>query len=244
MKLSAPVYRLKRQAKILSREAGIPLHEALDRIAVGEGFKGWSLLAAKLAEASPAGRIYPQLQPGDLLLLGARPGQGKTLMSLELAVEAMKAGHKSFFFSLEFTDRDCLAGFRAIGVELDRFAGQFEFDGSDLICADTIMARLASVPRGTFVVIDYLQLLDQRRETPPLMDQVQALRAFARASGVTMVFVSQVDRSYDPSVKLCPGLEDVRLPNPLDLGLFDRACFLNDGVVEFGAGVRLAHDPE
>ena len=33
MKLSAPIYHLKRTAKILSREENIPLHEALDRIA-------------------------------------------------------------------------------------------------------------------------------------------------------------------------------------------------------------------
>ena len=38
MKLSAPIYRLKRLAKILSRDEGLPLHEALDRIAAQEGF--------------------------------------------------------------------------------------------------------------------------------------------------------------------------------------------------------------
>ena len=33
MKLSAPLYHLKRKAKLLSRAENIPLHEALDRIA-------------------------------------------------------------------------------------------------------------------------------------------------------------------------------------------------------------------
>ena len=46
MKLSAPLYHLKRQAKLLSRAEKIPLHEALNRIAEREGFSGWSLLAA------------------------------------------------------------------------------------------------------------------------------------------------------------------------------------------------------
>ena len=32
MRLSAPIFRLKRQAKLLAREAGIPLHQALDRV--------------------------------------------------------------------------------------------------------------------------------------------------------------------------------------------------------------------
>ena len=48
MKLSAPLYHLKRKAKLLSRAENIPLHEALDRVARQEGFGGWSLLAAKV----------------------------------------------------------------------------------------------------------------------------------------------------------------------------------------------------
>src|SRR5688572_21092518 len=107
MKLSAPIYHLKQRAKTLSRDEKIPLHEALDRIAVDEGFSHWSLLAAKLSATSPAGKLYSQLQPGDLVLIGARPGHGKTLMSLELAVEAMKSGNQSVFFSMEYTDKDC-----------------------------------------------------------------------------------------------------------------------------------------
>lgn len=104
MKLSAPIYHLKRRAKRLSRDEGIALHEALDRIAVHEGYAGWSLLAARHADAKPAATLFAQLKPGDLMLLGARPGQGKTLKSLELAVDAMKAGRRAIFFTLEYTE--------------------------------------------------------------------------------------------------------------------------------------------
>ena len=90
MKLSAPVYQLKRQAKSISREEGIALHKALDRVALAEGFRNWSLLAAHLSANSPSKALLDRLRPGDLVLLGARPGQGKTMLSLELIVEAMK----------------------------------------------------------------------------------------------------------------------------------------------------------
>ncbi|WP_065750228.1 DNA helicase [Bradyrhizobium paxllaeri] len=235
MKLSAPIYHLKRKAKSLSRQQGIPLHEALDRIAAAEGFSAWSLLAARAAAVTPAGKLFPQLRPGDLLLVGARPGHGKTLMSLQLAVEAMKSGQRGAFFSLEYTERDVLDRFRAIGVEPAQFDGLFEFDCSDAISADYIVKRMAGAPRGTLVVVDYLQLLDQRRENADLMIQVRALKSFARDQGLIVVFISQIDRSYDPAARSCPDLRDVRLPNPLNLKLFDKTCFLNNGEVQFQA---------
>ncbi|MDA9521571.1 DNA helicase [Bradyrhizobium sp. CCBAU 11434] len=235
MKLSAPIYHLKRKAKRLSREEGIPLHDALDRVATTEGFSAWSLLAAKAAALTPAIRLFPQLQPGDLVLVGARPGQGKTLMSLELAVEAMKYGHRAAFFSLEYTERDVLNRMRAIGVEPTQFRELFEVDCSDAISADYVVKQMAAAPRGTVVVVDYLQLLDQRRENPDLTVQVRALKSFARDKGLIVVFISQIDRSYDPMVKPCPDINDVRLPNPLDLRLFDKTCFINNAEVEFRA---------
>lgn len=235
MKLSAPVYRLKRKARLLAREKKIPLHAALDQIANEEGFDGWSLLASKLSAAAPAAKLFAELQQGDLVLVGARPGQGKTLLSLELAVETMKAGNKSVFFTLEYTQADVLSSFRSIGVDIARFGELFEFDSSDAISADYIVKKLAFAPRGTLAVIDYLQLLDQRREKPDLMVQVRALKSFARDQGHIIVFISQIDRSYDPSKKPCPDLQDVRLPNPLDLTLFSKTCFLNNGEVQFRA---------
>ena len=235
MQLSAPVYRLKRKAKLLSREEKLPLHEALNRIAAQEGFGSWSLLAAKASAVAPAEKLFARLAPGDLVLVGARPGHGKTLMSLKLAVQAMKSGNRSVFFTLEYTEKDVLDCFRAIGVEPARFDGVFELDNSDDISADTIVKRLAGAPRGTLAVIDYLQLLDQKRENPKLMDQVRTLQSFARERGLIFVFISQIDRSYDPLAKPYPDLGDVRLPNPLDLSLFTKTCFLNNGEVQFQA---------
>lgn len=235
MKLSAPIYRLKREAKRLSRTEGIPLHQALDRIAATEGFAAWNLLASKAAEATPANRLFARFQPGDLVLVGARPGHGKTLMSLELAVEAMKSGGRGAFFSLEYTERDVLDRLRSIGVEPAQFAGLFDVDCSDAISADYVVQRMMDTPRGSVVVIDYLQLLDQKRENPDLTIQVRRLKAFARDKGLIVVFISQIDRSYELSARSCPDLRDIRLPNPLDLKLFDKACFLNNGEVQFQA---------
>jgi replicative DNA helicase len=235
MRFSAPIYHLKRQAKLLSRKEKIPLHEALDRIAVQEGFRQWSLLSARFSSTTTANKVFSQCRPGDLALIAARPGQGKTLMSIEILAQTMKAGNRGVFFTLEYTAKNVTDLFREIGVEVADFGDRFELETSDAISAPFIMKRLAAAPHGTIAVIDYLQLLDQQREKPRLADQVQTLQTFARDRGLVIVFLSQIDRSYDPSAKPCPDLSDVRLPNPLDVKLFNKTCFLHDGEVRFRA---------
>ena len=235
MKLSAPIYHLKRSAKRLAREEGIELHVALDRIASGEGFKSWSLLAAKYQSSSSASKLYAGLKNGDMMLIGARPGQGKTLLALEIAVEAVKSGKRGMFFTLEYTEGEVLERLSSLGIERSQLGAGFEFDCSDGICAEHIISKALSAPTGAVIVIDYLQLLDQKREHPPLAEQVEALKSFAEKSGVAVVFISQIARSYDPSGKRSPDLSDVRLPNPLDLALFTKTHFLSGGPAHMSA---------
>jgi len=226
MKLSAPIFQLKRRAKQLAQELQIPLSKALDQIAREEGFSSWSLLASKESNATPAAKLLRTLQPGEMLLVAARPGQGKTLLSLSIAAEAIRQGNQGILFTLEYSEREVRSLLKKRGI-----TDAIELDCSDDICADHICEQLKSAPPGAVAIIDYLQLLDQRRENPPLAEQVQTLRTFAQARQVNFVFISQVDRSFDPTVKPMPDLTDIRLPNPIDLKLFDRACFLHGGEI-------------
>lgn len=235
MKLSAPLYTLKRRAKLLSRDAGIAHGEALDRVARMEGFPSWSLLAARDAAARPVERMFARLDPGDLVLLGARPGHGKTLLGLDLAVEAVKAGRRATFFTLEYKEEDVIARLQSLGTAPDRLGDGFTIVTSDAISADYIIAHQETAPSGSLIVIDYLQILDQDRRKPVLGTQISALKSFAQGAGVILVFISQIDRSYDPAARKVPQLSDIRLPNPIDLTLFSKACFLNDGEVRFQA---------
>jgi len=236
MKLSAPIYILKQQAKAMSRQENVRLHVALDRIAVREGFKAWSHLSASWQPEAPGSSLFALLQAGDLVLLGSRPGQGKTLLALGLAVEAMKRGQRAAFFSLEFTPADVAHSFDILGQDLRAFDDRFLVDVSEDMSASHIQSRLAATPPGTLVLIDYLQLLDQRRDKPALDQQVRDLKAFALARKAIVVCLSQISRSYQPTARPCPDLDDVRLPNPLDLSLFSKACFIHDGKMQIVIG--------
>ncbi len=235
MKLTTPLYRLKHKAKKLARDAGIPLHVALDQMAKEQGYTSWSLLASQAMKDYPSAPLYPKLKPGELVLLGARPGHGKTRMGLELIADALKAGHKGFFYTLEYNEADVLKHLQQVGGETPGLENRFHFDCSDSICAAYMIDQLGTPEAGSLVVIDYLQLLDQKRDHPDLKDQISALKTFARETGLIIVCISQIDRSYELSGRSIPGLADVRLPNPLDLTLFNKACFLHEGKMRIEA---------
>ncbi|PYE29457.1 DnaB helicase-like protein [Rhizobium sp. PP-CC-3A-592] len=229
MKLSMPIHSLKRRAKSLARDEDIALHAALDKIAREEGFPRWGLLSARLGASGPARKILPALRGGDLLLLGARPGQGKTSLGLQLLLEASKVGRRSVFFTLEYTageTRERLASLQGPESEPRQDAEVF---ASDDICADFIIGHLRNAASGTIAVIDYLQILDQNRSSPEISIQMRLLQSFASGAGVTLAFISQIDRSYDPKLKPLPDIQDIRLPNPFDTGIFSKTCFLNGG---------------
>ena len=232
MALSAPIFQLKRIGKSLSRSEKIPLNQALDRVAVEEGFCSWSALASSPSSLSSSARLFNDLEHGDLLLLGARPRQGKTVMALKVIVEAMKQHNKGVFFTLDYNSQDVTKIFSNIGVDPQKFDDLFEIDNSDSINAEYIIRRLEAAPRGTVVAIDYLQLLDQKRESPIVAVQVEALKSFARARDLILIFLTQIDRSYELSSKTFPDIQDVRLPNPLDMNSFDKFCFMNDGKIQ------------
>lgn len=102
---------------------------------------------------------------------------------------------------------------------------------TDDICADYIIHHLRGAPSGSVALIDYLQILDQKRTKPPLSDQVKALQAFTRSTGAILSVIAQIDRSYASEAASVPGFTDLRLPNPIPASIFSKACFLNAGEV-------------
>lgn len=232
MRLSSPIYKLKRQAKMLARDNDIKLHEALNQIATKEGFKDWSHLASNYSKTTPAKEIMRQMRSGDMVLIGARPGHGKTLLGLELTALAEKINRKGYVFTLDYNETDVWDRFEKLGFDPKKFDRLVVVDTSDNICAAHIIKCLSNTPSDALVVVDYLQLLDQKRSNPPLNDQVNSLKKFASESGAIIVMISQIDRAFELSSGGLPSINDIRLPNPVDLSIFDKKCFLHGGEIQ------------
>ncbi len=233
MRLSSPIHKLKRQAKLQAREGGVPLHSALDQLAQQEGYNSWSHLSAATSPSGRAQTLLKELDPGDLVLIAGRPGQGKTLFGLELALQASKTGVESHFFTLEYTPADILKRITQLGKNPAETSSLFKADCSDEICASYIMTKLRHVQKRTLIVIDYLQLLDQNRKHPELATQLAQLKEFAQTTGSIIMMISQIHRDFDLTTKALPELSDIRLPNPVDLSAFTKTCFLHKGEIGF-----------
>lgn len=227
MKLSSPIYQLKRRAKLVAREKGIPLHQAQDGIARREGFASWSLMASKVANIPAGSDIIDRVEDGDLVLLAARPRQGKTILGLTTLLNARRAGRRAVLFTLDLTKEQARRSLEEMSSV--KLAASVEIETSDDIDADFIVSVLADAARGTVAVVDYLQLLDERRSKPPIADQVDKLHRFATSKGAVLIFLSQIDRNFDPAQRRVPVMTDVRLPNSLPMELFNKRLFLHDG---------------
>jgi replicative DNA helicase len=230
--LSASIPVLKSKARKLRRAERIPLCAALDQVAAAEGYRTWSLLVAK-AGARKHGDLLERLDAGDLVLLGARPGQGKTLCAVQLLISSLQRYQQGWFFSLQNDAPDLDALFEHLGEHRSAHGG-FVFEHSDEICAQSIIEKVQGAASKAVVVIDHLQLLDQRRKAPDLQRQVSELNAFAKQAGCIMVFISQIRSAFDDEKQRLPAAEDIRLLDVLDLSLFDKLLFLRDGQLRLG----------
>ena len=120
-------------------------------------------------------------QPGNLIVLGARPSVGKTAFALNLARNAaVQFGHGVGFFSLEMTNMELTDRLIASesGISADKLKGKIKMTPEEWQILEQSITKLVKAP----LYID---------ETPgiTLTDFVAKARRLVREKGVEIIFV-------------------------------------------------------
>ncbi|MBQ9941070.1 MAG: replicative DNA helicase [Clostridia bacterium] len=177
---------------------------------------------------------------GDLVIVGARPGMGKTSFAVNIAIEIAK--HKKCavaIFSLEMSKTQVASRMLSSEAMIDSYKfrnGRFDdvengwerlctaataLSGVDIYIDDTtgitvsgMKAKLRRVENLGFVVIDYLQLMQSEKKSENRVQEIgdisRGLKLLAKELGVPVMTCAQLSRATDRSKTQKPMLSDLR----------------------------------
>ncbi len=184
-------------------------------------------------------KIIGGLYKSDLIILGARPGMGKTAFALNIARNVAINSEKTVcFFSLEMS-RDQLAQrmlSSEAGIPSEKLRnGELEpdewtrlaqagdnlskskiyFDETSTITVPKMKAKLRRMPKVDLVVVDYLGLMKSERNIDNRVQEVSEitrnLKIMAKDLGVPVIACAQLSRGTETKGKSHkPALSDLR----------------------------------
>ena len=185
-------------------------------------------------------RMLVQMGKGDLVIVGARPGMGKTSFALNIATNVAKNSKKSVaIFSLEMSGEQLVTRIISSEALVDSHAlrtGQLKpedwdniagvvssLSGSEIYIDDTsqittteMKSKLRRLPNLGLVVIDYIGLMQSTSNSDNRAQQVgeisRNLKVMAKDFGVPIICCAQLNRGTEsrPGAGKRPTLADLR----------------------------------
>ena len=207
---------------------------ALDRI---EEINQRKQLAGILTGFERFDRDIGGLFPGELNILAARPGQGKTAAAMQIALHAGMHGHRVYVATLEMGATElamrqlCAAAkvpsqrvrTGSIGQEDIRAFTDASMAASraNIVIHDWPQIRVYDIRRAAmrakaeFIVVDYLQLVrpeevKNRQRYEQIGAVASALKALAREMKIPVLALAQLNRAVEAGKELRPRLSHLR----------------------------------
>lgn len=180
------------------------------------------------------------LAKSDLCIIGGRPSMGKTVLGVNIGINAAKAGHKTAVFSLEMSGEQLamrfLAGETGVTTDAMRRGSLCDYDFDRLnqsvhrtremplfiddrpaLTVAEIRAAAEDIQRQhglDLIVIDYLGLVrpDKQRESRvvDITDVSAGLKGIAKHFNVPVVCLAQLSRQVEQRDDKRPMLSDLR----------------------------------
>ena len=183
-------------------------------------------------------KLLVGMAPSDLILIGARPGMGKTSFALNIAAKAARRTKKSVcIFSLEMSKEQLTTRMLSSEGMIDNYAlrtGDLdptqwsalagvagELSEYQILIDDTtgltitgMKAKLRRVKNLGLVVIDYLQLMTSDRKIDNRVQEVsdisRNLKLMAKELNVPVICCAQLSRAPEGRTDKTPQLSDLR----------------------------------
>ena len=201
-------------------------------------------------------RCIVGLTPGDMVIIGARPGMGKTSFAMNIATNIAKSTKKTVcVFSLEmtttqlasrmlsseaFVDSYAIRSGKISGSDYDHLAKaaadlsscDIQIDDTAAITVTQIKAKLRRMKNLGLVVIDYLQLMQGDKKAENRVNEVgeisRGLKLLAKDLGIPVICCAQLSRAPTSRTgeNAKPGLSDLRESGQIEQDA-DRVMFLH-----------------
>ncbi len=173
----------------------------------------------------------------DLILIGARPGMGKTSFALNVARNMAMKGRKTLFFSLEMSNEQLAqriistearivsnklrtgeisdSDWEKLGLALQNLVNcELYFDDTANITVPEMKARVRRMKNVECVVIDYLQLMTGTKKTDNRVQEIseitRGLKMMAKDLNIPVITCSQLSRNTAKTADHRPQLTDLR----------------------------------
>ena len=182
-------------------------------------------------------RRFGGFKKGNLIIMAARPGMGKTTLALNTCWNMAKQNKRTLFFSLEMEDKEVVRKIMSQELRVNNedlndgkvFSKhdnvlsiqdvvknkQFYIDQSGGLTLAQIGARARKLSMEKpldFIAIDYIQLIDQTAtsRTEEIRKISGGLKALAKELACPILALSQLNRSVETRIDKRPLLSDLR----------------------------------
>jgi replicative DNA helicase len=183
-------------------------------------------------------RLTSGFHGGELTVIGARPGMGKTAFALNIAYNVASQGKKVLFFSLEMSKKQLsLRTYSMISEvplskirsgllndeEVEKITSSY-LENADILermvlvddvsYLSDIMKIAYSMDSIDLIIVDYLQLIKTKNKYQmryqELADIVNSLKFLSKDLDVPIITLAQVNREVEKKANKRPSLSDLR----------------------------------